>query len=111
MKTYTVKNKQHEQDNINFIDMTNPKEEMPSFLDYEEVLTYSLDNGLITSEENIQSLCDGGDHTQAYFSESNAAYECKTYLENTPFQAENHAGEWEDQTLWFHPEIYEYELY
>lgn len=111
MKTYTVKNKQHEQDNINWIDVNNAKEEMPSFLDYEEVLAYSLENGNITDEKNIKSLCDGGDHVQPYFSENDAADECEMYVENTPFEVQNEDGEWEEKTLEFNSEIEEYELY
>lgn len=81
--TYTVKNKQHDQDNINFIDLTNPKEEMPSFLDYDEVLQFSIENGNIENEEEIKSLCDGGDHVQPYFSSMSASEECEIYVENT----------------------------
>ena len=55
---YTVKNKEHDQDNINFIDLTDPKKEMPSFLEYEDVLTFSLENGYIYDESEIKSLCD-----------------------------------------------------
>jgi hypothetical protein len=111
MKTYTVKNKEHNQDNINFIDVKNAKEEMPSFLDYDEVLDCSLKNGNITSEKNIKSLCDGGDHVQAYFSENDAAYECEVYVENTAFEVQNEEGEWVEKTLEFDSEIEEYELF
>lgn len=111
MKTYTVKNKQHEQDNINFIDVKNAKEEMPSFLDYDEVLAYSLENGNITSEANIKSLCDGGDHVQPYFSENDAAYECEMYVEYTPFYTTDEDGNEVEKTLEFDSEIEEYELY
>mgnify|MGYP000873918930 CR=1 FL=1 len=79
---YTVKNKEHDQDNINFIDLTDPKKEMPSFLEYEDVLTFSLENGYIYDESEIKSLCDGGDNLPAYFSSMNAADECEYYVEN-----------------------------
>jgi len=108
---YTVKNKQHEQDSINFIDVKNAKEEMPLFLNYDEVLAYSLKNGNITSEANIKSLCDGGDHVQAYFSENDAAYECKMYVEYTPFYTTDENGNDIEKTLDFDSEIEEYELY
>lgn len=108
---YTVKNKENNQDNINFIDLTDAKNEMPSFLDYDEVLAYSLESGNITSEANIKSLCDGGDHVQAYFSENSAAYECEIYVENAEFEVQNEEGEWETKTLEFDAEETEYELF
>lgn len=108
---YTVKNKENNQDNINFIDLSDAKNEMPSFLEYEEVLRFSLESGDLTSEENIKSLCDGGDHVQAYFSENDAAYECEIYVENTSFEVQNEDGEWETKTLEFDKEIEEYELF
>jgi len=95
--TYTVKNRDNNQDNVNFIDMTGKN--MPDFLDYDEVLAYSLKNGCITSEDRIKSLCDGGDHINAYFSEESAAYECDIYLSY-------------DKGLdIFNPETSEYEVY
>jgi len=111
MKTYTVKNKQHEQDNINFIDVQNAKQEMPSFLDYDEVLAYSFKNENITDEKNIKSLCDGGDHVQAYFSENDAAYECEIYVEHTPFYTTDEDDNEIEETLEFDSKIEEYELY
>jgi hypothetical protein len=111
MKTYTVKNKQHEQDNINFIDVQNAKKEMPSFLDYNEVLAYSIESGNVTDEKNIKSLCDGGDHVQPYLSEEDAAHECKMYVEYTPFYTVDEDGNEIEKTLNFDPEIEEYELY
>jgi hypothetical protein len=111
MKTYTVKNKQHEQDNINFIDVNVAKEEIPSFLDYDEVLAYSLENGNITSAANIKSLCDGGDYVHAYFSENDAAHECEMYVEYTPFYTNDEDGNEVEKTLEFDSGIEEYELY
>lgn len=79
---YTVKNKENDQDNINFIDLSDPKNEMPSFLDYEDVLNFSLENGYIYAESEIKSLCDGGDNLPAYFSSMSAADECEYYVES-----------------------------
>jgi len=79
---YTVKNKEHDQDNINFIDLSDPKNEMPSFLDYEDVLNFSLENGYILNESEIKSLCTGGDHYPYYFSSMSAADECEYYVES-----------------------------
>jgi hypothetical protein len=109
--TYTVKNKQHEQDNINFIDVVNAKEEMPSFLDYEEVLAYSLSNNLIEDEDDIKCLCDGGDYVEPYFSAESAAFECEMYVENNPFITLDEEGNKIEKTLRFDSEIEEYELY
>jgi len=79
---YTVKNKTNDQDNINFIDLTSPEIEMPSFLEYEDVLNFSLENGYILNESEIRSLCDGGDNLPAYFSSMSAADECEYYVES-----------------------------
>jgi len=108
---YTVKNKENDQDNINFIDLSDVKNEMPSFLEYEEVLKYSIENGNISSESGIVSLCDGGDHVQPYFSSMTAAEECESYIENTSFEVQNEEGEWETKTLEFDKEETEYELF
>ena len=109
--TYTVKNKQHEQDNISFIDVTSAKEELPSFLDYKKVLEHSLKSKNITSEKDIKSLCDGGDHLEPYFSENTAAYECAMYVEYTPFVTIDDEGKEFEQTLDFDSETEEYELF
>ncbi|TAJ13056.1 hypothetical protein DMA11_10345 [Marinilabiliaceae bacterium JC017] len=108
---YTVKNQKHDQDNINFIDVVDVKNEMPSFLDYNEVLAYSIEIGYIESEKNIKSLCDGGDHVQPYFSSENATYECETYVENTPFWTYDEDGNEIRKTLDFDTEIDTYELF
>jgi len=110
MKTYTVKNQPNDQDNINFIDVKNAKKEIPSFLDYDEVLKYSIENGNITSESNIKSLCDGSDNINPYFSENNAAYECEIYLEYTTFYTTDENGNEIEKMFVFSPKIKEYEL-
>jgi hypothetical protein len=111
MKTYKVENRENNQDGINFIDVVNAKNEMPSFLDYEEVLEFSLKNGNIENENSIKSICDGGDHVQPYFSENTAAFECECYVENTSFEVKNEEGEFETKTLKFDANIFEYELF
>ena len=109
---YTVKNKKHDQDNIKFFDVTNAKEQLPDFLDYDEVLAHSLKNGNITDESNIKSICDGGDHLEPYFSENDAAFECEMYVECTSFEVQNQeTGEWESKTLEFDSDIDFYELF
>ena len=111
MKTYTAKNQPHEQDNINFIDVANAKKDLPSFLDYNEVLEHSLSNGHIADEKNIKSLCDGGNHVQAYFSEERAAYECEMFVENTSFWTVDDDGDDIEKILDFDSEVEEYELF
>lgn len=109
--TYTVKNKQHDQDNVNFIDLINPKEEMPSFLDYDKVLQFSIENGNIENEKEIKSLCDGGDSLHPYFSSMSASEECEIYVENTSFFTMDEEGNEEEKTLKFDSEVEIYELY
>ena len=107
---YTIKNERDEQDNINFIDIINAEKELPSFLNYKDVLKHSLNSDNITSEKNIKSLCDGGDHLEPYFSENSAAYECNIYLEYTPFIViEN--GQEVEKTLKFDKAVNVYELF
>lgn len=111
MENYTVKNKQHEQDNINFINVKNAKEETPSFLDYNEVLAYSIKTGSIKNEADIKSLCDGGDHIQPYFSKNDAEYECEMYVNYTQFWTTDKDGNEIQKTLEFDSGINEYELF
>lgn len=108
---YTVENEENNQDGINFIDVTNPRTEIPAFLDFNEVLKHSLKIGSITSENNIKSLCDGGDHVEPYFSEESAATECELYLDNTTFEVSDKEGGYIEKTLEFDPEITNYEMF
>jgi len=64
--TYTIKFKDNDQDNLNFIPFT-VGDEMPGFLDYEEVFEFSIRQGYIQNESEIKTLVDGSDHVRAYF--------------------------------------------
>lgn len=78
---YTIKFKANDQDNVNYFDIKDPKNNMPSFLDYNEVLNHSIKNGNIQSKKEIVSLCDGGDHIEAFFSSNSASYEVECELD------------------------------
>ena len=77
---YTIKFQDHDQDNLNIIPFT-PGDEMPSFLDFEEVLANSIDWGIISSAEEIQTLVDGSNHIEAYFTSETATEETCNILE------------------------------
>ena len=108
--TYTAKNKENDQDNINFIDTTNAKNDLPNFLDYEKVLAHSIESDNVANEKDITSLCDGGDNLEPYFSDESAAYECKIYIKYQPFIIINN-GEPIEKTLDFNSNIFKYELF
>jgi len=85
---YTIKIKSHEQDNLNFIPFV---DKMPSYIDYEKVLAYSIEKGYIQNESEIETLVDGSDNVQSYFTRMSAAEDCKATLEadyDTEFDAE-----------------------
>jgi len=107
---YTVKNKKHEQDNINFINF-DIKRNFPSFLDYDEVLKFSIESNCIENEADIISLCDGGDHIQPYFSSNPAADECQMYVENKEFEVQKENGEYKTTSIEFDVNVQDYELF
>lgn len=76
---YTIKFKQHDQDNLNFIPFKKG-DKMPSFLDYNEVLQSSIKRGYIENENEIETLVDGSDHTEPYFTSMSAAADCEATL-------------------------------
>lgn len=81
METYTIKFKENDQDNINFIPFKKG-DKIPEFLDYEEVLERSIREHRIDSEADIITLADGSDHIQPYFSSNTAADECRFIVED-----------------------------
>lgn len=89
MSTYTLKLKQHEQDNLNIIDFK-PGDKFPEFLDYEEVLQFSIENGHITSEQDINCLVDGSDHVEPYFTSNTASEEAAIYVEDVFIEHEKY---------------------
>ncbi len=93
--TYTIKNTEQNQDNVNYIDMVTPFEEMPEFLNFEDVLQFSIKNGWVKDETEIKSLCDGGNHIEPYFSSNSAAFECSVEVENAGLKFDETISEYE----------------
>lgn len=100
MSTYTLKFKQHDQDNLNISDFK-PGDEFPAFLDYNKVLQFSIKQGSIRQESDINCLVDGSDHIEPYFTSNSASEETAIYLETDFAEYEKYFSAME----------YEYELF
>lgn len=79
---YRINYSENGQNSVNFMDVTDEDYEFPSFLNYDEVLEHSINEGLIDSEKEIVSLCDGCDEYHAYFSAITAYENCFDELES-----------------------------
>ena len=77
---YRVNYKENNQDGANYMDVADNDYELPSFLDYKEVLEYSISEGYINSEKDILSLFDGCDEQPAYFCSNTASQNCEADL-------------------------------
>lgn len=103
-RSYTIYIRPHDQDSVTFMPFDPNVDTVPSYLDYDEVLAFSIEQGEIGDETDIVSFCDRSNHIEPYFSSNTAAYECQIMLEND-FTDDN------GDNFEFDPNITEYYIY
>lgn len=105
---YTIKFKEHDQDNVNFIPVNSAEEakEKSDYFGYEKVLAHSLEYGFIKDISEAKTFCDGGDHVEPYFTSETPEEEVCHYLENASDWNSAFEGE-----IKFNKDQTEYELF
>ena len=78
---YTIKFRENDQDNLNFIPFEYGVSKMPPYLDFDEVFEHSAEMGYLTDPKEIKTLVDGSNHVEPYFTSLPAWEDCKATIE------------------------------